>query len=118
MSGDTLAAGGHHNVGSARVTLHLGSALLVWFLLASQSTVSLATRAFPRQYGRNEGLFTERSGLSDEALLGSLLERFGPTVTNKFILIISWFNLMSRYLLSTRVPLEVTNKIEGRTAPI
>ncbi|MGO9334910.1 MAG: hypothetical protein ACLQCU_12835 [Acidimicrobiales bacterium] len=50
--------------------------------------------------------------------MGSLLERFGPTVTNKFILIISWFNLMSRYLLSTRVPLEVTNKIEGRTAPI
>jgi len=63
MSGDTLASGGHHNVGSARVTLHLGSALLVWVLLASQSTVSFATRAFPRQYGRNFGPFTERSGL-------------------------------------------------------
>ena len=63
MSGDTLAAGGHHNVGSAHVTLHLGSALLVWFLLASQSTVSFTTRAFPRQYGRNDGPFTERSGL-------------------------------------------------------
>ena len=63
MSGDTLATGGHHNVGSAHVTLHLGSALLVWFLLASQSTVSFTTRAFPRQYGRNDGPFTERSGL-------------------------------------------------------
>jgi hypothetical protein len=49
---------------------------------------------------------------------GSLHERFGPTVTNKFVLIISWFNLLSRYLLSTRAALEVTNKIEGRTAPI
>jgi hypothetical protein len=76
MSGDTLATRGHHNVGSARVTLHLGSALLVWFLLASQSTVSLATRAFPRQYGRNFGLFTERSGLSDAAHVRNAIARF------------------------------------------
>ena len=67
MSGDTLAAGGHHNAWSARVTLHLGSALLVWFLLASQSTVSLATRAFPRQYDKNVGPFIERSGLGPQA---------------------------------------------------
>jgi hypothetical protein len=32
-------------------------------LLASQSTVSLATRAFPRQYDKNVGPFTEKSGL-------------------------------------------------------
>jgi hypothetical protein len=41
MGGDTLAAGGHRKVGSGRVTLHLGSALLVWFQLASQSQFAL-----------------------------------------------------------------------------
>jgi hypothetical protein len=44
-------------LGSARITPHFGSALLVWFLLA-QSTVSLGTRAFPIQCGRSEGLLT------------------------------------------------------------
>ncbi len=59
-----------------------------------------------------------KDGAVSDSSLAALLERFGPTVTNKYILMMSWFNLLSRYLLSTRVPLEVTNKIEGRTAPI
>ena len=60
---------------------------------------------------------TRDVAVSDEALQ-ALLDHFGATVTNKLILIASWFNLLSRYLLSTRVPLETSNKLEGRTSPV
>ena len=60
---------------------------------------------------------TRDVAVSDEALQ-ALLDHFGATVTNKLILIASWFNLLSRYLLSTRVPLETSNKLEDRTSPM
>ena len=60
---------------------------------------------------------TRDVAVSDETLQ-ALLDHFDATVTNKLILIASWFNLLSRYLLSTRVPLETSNKLEGRTSPM
>ena len=55
--------------------------------------------------------------LCDETLC-QLLARFGETVTRKLILIISWFNLLSCFINSCRVPLEVTDKIGNKAAPV
>ena len=60
---------------------------------------------------------TQQVAISDDAL-AQLLERFGPSLTTKYILAISWFNMLSRFLLSTRVPRETDSAVlEGRTAP-
>lgn len=55
--------------------------------------------------------------LADDTL-SALLERFGDTVTRRYIATISWFSLLSLFLNSTRVPLEVTDKIGDRTSPL
>ena len=55
--------------------------------------------------------------LSDETLT-ELLTKFGDTVTRKLILMIGWFNLLSRFLNGCRVPLEVSDKIGQRTSPL
>ena len=60
---------------------------------------------------------TQQVALSDDTL-AQLLERFGPSLTTKYILDISWFNMLSRFLLSTRVPRETDQAVlEGRTSP-
>lgn len=60
---------------------------------------------------------TQQVSLSDDTL-AQLLERFGPSLTTKYILDISWFNMLSRFLLSTRVPRETESGVlEGRTSP-
>ncbi len=61
---------------------------------------------------------TQQAAISDEAL-AQLLEWFGPGITTKYILAISWFNMLSRFLLSTRVPRETDSVVlEGRTSPL
>ena len=55
--------------------------------------------------------------LCDETLC-QLLARYGETVTRKLILIISWFNLLSCFINGCRVPLEVTDKIGNKAAPV
>jgi alkylhydroperoxidase family enzyme len=61
---------------------------------------------------------TQQAAISDDAL-AQLLERFGPSITTKYILAISWFNMLSRFILSTRVPRETdTAVLEGRTSPL
>jgi alkylhydroperoxidase family enzyme len=61
---------------------------------------------------------TQQADISDDAL-AQLLERFGPSITTKYILAISWFNMLSRFLLSTRVPRETDSAVlEGRTSPL
>ena len=55
--------------------------------------------------------------LCDETLC-QLLTRYGATVTRKLILIISWFNLLSCFINGCRVPLEVTDKIGNKAAPV
>jgi 4-carboxymuconolactone decarboxylase len=60
---------------------------------------------------------TEQATLTDETL-ARLINRYGKNITAKLVLIIGWFNLLSRFLNGTRVPLETTNKYAGRTSPI
>jgi alkylhydroperoxidase family enzyme len=55
--------------------------------------------------------------LRDETLC-ELLARYGETVTRKLILIISWFNLLSCFINGCRVPLEITDKIGNKAAPV
>jgi alkylhydroperoxidase family enzyme len=61
---------------------------------------------------------TLQAAISDEAL-AQLLEQFGPSIASKFIVAISWFNMLSRFLLSTRVPRETNDAaLVGRTSPL
>jgi alkylhydroperoxidase family enzyme len=55
--------------------------------------------------------------LKDETL-SELLALYGDVVSRKIILIVSWFNLLSRFLNGCRVPLENTDKIGTRTSPL
>ena len=55
--------------------------------------------------------------LSDETL-EELLNRYGVTISRKLILIISWFNLLSRFVNGCRVPLETTDKIGNGISPV
>jgi alkylhydroperoxidase family enzyme len=60
---------------------------------------------------------TQQVAVSDDTL-AQLLERFGSSLTTKYILAICWFNMLSRFLLSTRVPRETDRGVlEGRTSP-
>ena len=60
---------------------------------------------------------SDEGRLSDETLT-ELLGRYGDTVTRKLILIIGWFNLLSRFVNRCRVPLETTDKIGNGKSPI
>lgn len=59
-----------------------------------------------------------RSGTLTDATLQALLDAFGDTTTRKYIATIAWFSLLSLFLNGTRVPLETTDKIGGRTSPL
>ncbi len=55
--------------------------------------------------------------VSDEAL-SQLIALYGPRIASKYILTISWFNLLGSFLLSTRVPLETdAAALASRTSP-
>jgi len=53
-----------------------------------------------------------------DATLSEMLKRYDETLCRKFVLIISWFNLLSRFLNGCRVPLETTDKVGNKTGPI
>ena len=50
--------------------------------------------------------------------LSELLDNYGESISRKIILIIGWFNLLSRFLNGCRVPLETTDKIGTATSPL
>jgi len=57
---------------------------------------------------------TRTATLSD-ATLAELIAAHGPRVASKYIVAIGWFNLLSRFLNATRVPLEArTNSTDGQ----
>ena len=60
---------------------------------------------------------TQFATLTDTTLQ-ALVDRYGRNIAAKFILSVAWFNLLSRFLNGTRVPLETGNAYEGRTSPI
>lgn len=59
---------------------------------------------------------TDLGTLQDDTL-SELQNHFGVVRTRKIILIISWFNLLTRWLNGCRVPIELTDKIGGETTP-
>jgi AhpD family alkylhydroperoxidase len=52
--------------------------------------------------------------LSDEAL-GLILDRYGPREAMEVILLVSYYNMVSRFLESTRVEVEDESLLEGQT---
>jgi alkylhydroperoxidase family enzyme len=59
-----------------------------------------------------------REATLKDATLAKLIAAHGPRTASKYILAIGWFNLLSRFLNGTRVPLEAAGKLAGRTSPI
>ena len=55
--------------------------------------------------------------LRDETL-SEILDKYGEAISRKIILMIAWFNLLSRFLNGCRVPLETTDKIGTGTSPL
>jgi alkylhydroperoxidase/carboxymuconolactone decarboxylase family protein YurZ len=60
---------------------------------------------------------SETGTLRDETL-SELLDKYGESISRKIILMIAWFNLLSRFLNGCRVPLETTDKIGTGTSPL
>lgn len=59
------------------------------------------------------------TGTLTDPTLTEMMKRYDVTHCRKVILIISWFNLVPRFLNTCRVPLETTDKIGGgRSAPL
>ncbi len=58
------------------------------------------------------------TGTLTDDTLSHMLRQYDETICRKFVLIISWFNLLSRFLNGCRVPLETTDKIGDRSSPI
>lgn len=59
-----------------------------------------------------------KTGTLTDATLGSMLDRFDAMTCRKLILMIGWFNLLSRFLNGCRVPLEMGDKLGTRTSPL
>jgi hypothetical protein len=59
-----------------------------------------------------------RTGMLTDDTLSTMLDTFGPVVTRKYIVTISWFSMLSLFLNATRVPLEITDKVGSRTGPL
>jgi alkylhydroperoxidase family enzyme len=59
-----------------------------------------------------------KTGTLRDETLSELLKRHGDTVARKLVLMIAWFNLLSRFLNGCRVPLETTDKIGTGTSPL
>jgi alkylhydroperoxidase family enzyme len=58
------------------------------------------------------------SGTLRDETLRELLDKYGETISRKIVLMIAWFNLLSRFLNGCRVPLETTDKIGTGTSPL
>lgn len=59
---------------------------------------------------------SRRVRLSDEAL-EQIITRYGPREASELILLVSYYNMVSRILESTRVEIEDQRLLEGRTRP-
>jgi hypothetical protein len=59
-----------------------------------------------------------KTGTLRDETLSELLEKYGESISRKIVLMIAWFNLLSRFLNGCRVPLETTDKIGTGTSPL
>jgi len=53
-----------------------------------------------------------------DTTLQHMLDVFGPTPTTRYILEISWFNLLSRFLASRRVRIDRGARTSVRSSPV
>ena len=60
---------------------------------------------------------TKDATLTDETL-AAMRARYDDELVRKYLLMIGWFNLLSRFLNGCRVPLESGDKIGGKTSPV
>jgi alkylhydroperoxidase family enzyme len=58
------------------------------------------------------------TGRLTDPTLQALLDRYGAVVSRKVVLIIAWFNLLSRFLKGCRVPMETSDKLGSRPSPL
>jgi len=60
-------------------------------------------------------------GAIQDPSLAKMKERFGDTLTLRYILVMCWYNMFNRFLVSTRVPKEtaeeVAQKVGDKTLP-
>jgi alkylhydroperoxidase family enzyme len=59
-----------------------------------------------------------KTGTLRDETLSELLDNYGESISRKIVLMIAWFNLLSRFLNGCRVPLETTDKIGTGTSPL
>jgi alkylhydroperoxidase family enzyme len=59
-----------------------------------------------------------KTGTLRDETLSELLDKYGESIARKIVLMIAWFNLLSRFLNGCRVPLETTDKIGTGTSPL
>ena len=58
------------------------------------------------------------TGTLTDQTLTDMLGRYDATTCRKYVLMIAWFNLLSRFLNACRMPLETTDKVGKRTSPL
>ena len=59
-----------------------------------------------------------KDGTLTDATLQKMRETFDDVMCRKLVVIIAWFNMLSRFLNGCRVPLESDDKIGSRTSPL
>ena len=91
-------------------------------LSAAEIDAAATTVRCPASTPNNPGLQSDRElstgGTLRDETLRELLDQYGETISRKIVLMIAWFNLLSRFLNGCRVPLETTDKIGTGTSPL
>ena len=59
-----------------------------------------------------------RDATVTDRTLAAMRARYSDELVRKYLLMIGWFNLLSRFLNGCRVPLETGDKIGAKTSPV
>lgn len=59
-----------------------------------------------------------KGGTLTDATLQAMRDSFDDVTCRKLVLVIAWFNLLSRFLNGCRVPLETGDKLGNKTSPL
>ena len=92
-----------------------GFAEFDWTAVSPSAVIEPGTRTGHYRTATDQLL---RTGTLTDDTLSTMLDTFGPVVTRKYIITISWFSMLSLFLNATRTPLETTDKIGRRTSPL